>query len=75
MPGYYNYGKPFAALLLWRRYKTKTYVTDFAMMREKMFFFFIVNAVSHRILHLEDLERQAKLALRTNRLNPKFRYL
>ena len=32
------YGKPFAALLLWRRYKTKTYVTDVAMLREKMFF-------------------------------------
>ena len=55
MPGYYSTEKTFAVLLLRRRYQTKTYVTDVAMMREIMFFS-IVNAMTHRILHLEDLE-------------------
>ena len=47
------YGKPFAALLLWRRYKTKTYVTDVAMLREKMFFLLSMLWV---IVKMEDLE-------------------
>ena len=38
VPGYYSTEKTFAVLLLRRRYQTKTYVTDVAMMREIMFF-------------------------------------
>ena len=74
MPGYYNTEKTFAALLVRRRYETKLYVTDVAMMRERMFPVLPMLCVIIHVLHLEDLGSLKQLEFLSTRASAGFHY-